>query len=102
MSVVPQSDVLGTVAQGMECQVKMGRNKYLGKIWAIGMCKIATFYNFLFTGEKEEMDQSDSFDEEDGSDEELLVDELPIPMQKTMKQKKEKSPSRRVYHRPTG
>ncbi len=25
------------------------------------------------------MDQSDSFDEEDGSDEELLVDELPIP-----------------------
>ena len=48
MSVVPQSDVLGTVAQGMECQVKMGRNKYLGKIWAIGMLKYqCTFINFL-------------------------------------------------------
>ncbi len=51
------------------------------------MCKIATFYNFLFTGEKEEMDQSDSFDEEDGSDEELLVDELPIPRKNDAKKK---------------
>ncbi len=63
--------------------------------------------NFLFTGEKEEMEQekqkflhpaqSDSFDEEEeqhGSDEELLVDELPIPKKrinaKTNKAKKRK------------
>ncbi len=48
---------------------------------------IISFSQVRITGEKEEMDQSDSFDEE------LLVDELPIPRKndaKKMKQKKEK------------
>ncbi len=85
MSVVPQSDVLGTVAQDGTEQVPwqdMGYRyvkvpMYILLLYDIVHCKIATFYNFLFTGEKEEMEQEEQkflHPAQHGSDEELLVD----------------------------
>ena len=38
VTVVPESVVLGDVALGKECQVKMGRKKYTGQILAVGTC----------------------------------------------------------------
>ena len=37
VSVVPRSSLLGVANVGTECQVKMGRAKYVGELIAIGM-----------------------------------------------------------------
>ena len=38
VTVVPESVVLGYVALGKECQVKLGHKKYTGQILAVGTC----------------------------------------------------------------
>ena len=36
VTVVPESVVVGDVALGKECQIKMGHKKYTGQILAVG------------------------------------------------------------------